>query len=87
MLVDVSHLNEQSFWDAIKVIQRPFIASHSNAKAICCNPRNLSDDQIKAIAKKGGLIGMNSFRAFVHDDKALQTVKGLIQHIDHIKIL
>jgi membrane dipeptidase len=87
MIVDVSHLNEHSFWDAIEVIQRPFIASHSNAKAICDNPRNLSDAQIKAIAKKGGLIGMNSFRAFVSEDKALQTVEGLIQHIDHIKIL
>lgn len=87
IIFDVSHLNEKSFWDAVEIIEKPFVASHSNAKAICDNKRNLTDDQIKAIGKSGGLIGMNSFRTFVSEDKSLQTVEGLIKHIDHIKSL
>lgn len=87
IIFDVSHLNEQSFWDAVEVIEKPFIASHSNARAICDNKRNLTDEQIKAIGKKDGLIGINSYRSFVSGDKNLQTIEGLIQHIDHIKAL
>src|SRR3970282_1880475 len=59
MIVDVSHLNERGFWDAINICEKPLIASHSDCKALCRHPRNLSDDQIKAIAAKGGVIRIN----------------------------
>jgi len=84
MLFDVSHLNEKSFWDVAGIADRPYIASHSNCKALCDVPRNLTDDQIKAIAKSGGYIGINSFNQFVHDDMEKQNVKVLVDHIVHI---
>lgn len=84
MLVDVSHLNEKSFWDVVATAKGPIIASHSNCRSLCDHRRNLTDDQLKAIAASGGLIGMNSFRDFVHADKQRQNVKGLVNHIDHL---
>ena len=59
ILIDVSHLNEPGFWDVIETSQKPFVASHSNARAICDHERNLTDRQIKALAEKGGLMGIN----------------------------
>jgi membrane dipeptidase len=65
MIVDVSHVNEATFWDVAHVAKRPFIASHSNASAICAVPRNLTDDQIRAIAASGGMVGVNFFPGFL----------------------
>ena len=84
MIFDVSHLNEKSFWDVAKIADRPFIASHSNCKALCDVPRNLTDDQIRAIAKSGGYIGINSFNEFVDSDIEKQDVKHLVDHIAHM---
>src|SRR5690606_22568030 len=58
MMIDVSHLSEQGFWDIVHHCKHPFIASHSNAKAICDHPRNLSDAQITAIIDRKGMIGL-----------------------------
>ncbi len=60
IIIDVSHLNEESFWDVVKIAKKPIIASHSNAKKVFNHRRNLTDEQIKAIAKTGGVIGINS---------------------------
>lgn len=84
MILDVSHLNEKSFWDVYKASDKPFVASHSNARSLCDVPRNLWDDQIKAIGEKGGLIGINAFNEFVHVDSEKRTVDFLIKHIEHI---
>ncbi len=84
MILDVSHLNEKSFWGVSKIITRPILASHSNARALCNHPRNLTDDQIRMIAESGGLIGMNSFKQFVSDKEAYQNIDGLRRHIAHI---
>ncbi|NMC03895.1 MAG: hypothetical protein GYA24_01725, partial [Candidatus Lokiarchaeota archaeon] len=65
--VDVSHLNDPSFWDVVSVAKKPFIASHSNARAVCNHPRNLTDDQIKALAERGGTIGINFSIKFLDD--------------------
>jgi len=65
MIVDISHVGEATFWDAIKTTTKPVIASHSNAYTICPVTRNLKDDQIKAIGKNGGVIHLNFFSAFV----------------------
>lgn len=61
IIVDVSHLNEEGFWDIMSIAKKPVIASHSNAKAIYDHKRNLSDDQIKAIVSTGGVIGVNNY--------------------------
>ncbi len=84
MLFDVSHLNEKSYWDVARIADRPFMASHSNCKALSNVPRNLTDDQVKEIAMSGGYIGINSFNQFVHDDMDKQNVKYLVDHIVHI---
>ena len=61
IIVDVSHLNEEGFWDIMNIAKKPVIASHSNAKALYNHDRNLSDDQIKAIVNTGGVIGVNCY--------------------------
>ena len=65
MIVDVSHVHESTFWDVVQQSKKPFIASHSNAHTICPIARNLKDDQIKAIADSGGMIGINFFPGFI----------------------
>ncbi|GIW72939.1 MAG: peptidase [Planctomycetota bacterium] len=65
MVIDVSHLSESCFWDLMELVRRPVIASHSNARALCEHPRNLTDEQIRAIAKSGGVIGVNFYPEFL----------------------
>ena len=84
MLMDVSHLNEKSFWDVLDVATGPICASHSNAKALCDVPRNLTDDQLRAIRDTGGVVGLNSCRAFVAPDRPDQTVERLARHAAHM---
>ena len=60
MLVDVSHLNDRSFWDVLAAVHGPIVASHSNARALAEHPRDLTDDQLRAIAETGGLVGLNA---------------------------
>lgn len=65
MLIDISHNGEQTFWDVIKYTKKPIIASHSSVWAFCHHRRNLKDDQIKAIAKNGGVIHLNFYAGFL----------------------
>jgi membrane dipeptidase len=82
MLVDVSHISERGFYDVLEIAERPIIASHSNCRALWDHPRNLRDDQIKAIAANAGVIGVTFVRDFVDDQDP--TFEKLIDHIDHI---
>jgi membrane dipeptidase len=84
MFVDVSHLSDEGFWDVIDVATRPIIASHSNCRALAKSMRNLTDEQIVAIAEKGGVVGMNSINKFVRDDEPKVTVDHFLDHVDHI---
>lgn len=65
MMVDVSHVGEQTFWDVIATTKKPVIASHSCVYALCAHRRNLKDEQIKAIAKNGGVIQLNFYSGFL----------------------
>jgi membrane dipeptidase len=65
MLVDLSHVGERTFWDAISVVNKPVLVSHSCVYSLCPVPRNLKDDQIRAIAKNGGVIHLNFFSGFL----------------------
>lgn len=65
MIIDVSHLGETTFWDVIKITEKPIIASHSSVWSISHNRRNLKDDQIKAIAKTGGVVFINFLPLFI----------------------
>ena len=85
MVVDVSHLSEAGFWDVMKVSAKPIIASHSNSKALCSHPRNLTDEQAKAIAEKGGVIGVNFAGYFLGEGR--RSLAGVIEHIDYLSAL
>ncbi len=65
MMVDISHVGEQTFWDAINTTTKPVIASHSSVYSLCPVPRNMKDDQIKAVGKNGGVIDINFYSGFI----------------------
>ncbi|MDT3424601.1 membrane dipeptidase [Paenibacillus forsythiae] len=83
MLLDVSHLSEAGFWELAELSHRPFIASHSNARAICNHPRNMTDDQIRAVIAAEGRIGLTFVPWFVTDDGEAAP-QDLLRHIEHI---
>lgn len=83
MIVDVSHASKKAYWDVIETSTEPIMASHSNSEAICAHPRNLDDEQIRAIIKTGGMIGINIFPTFL-TDKETANVDDIIRHIEHI---
>lgn len=80
MMVDLSHVGEQTFWDAIETTTKPVIVSHSCVKAICNHRRNLSDKQIKAIGKNGGVIHLNFYSGFIDSSYESRTEKFYQQH-------
>lgn len=82
VLIDVSHLSDAGFWDLLEVAKGPIVASHSNSRVICDHPRNLTDDQIRALAERGGVMGVNFAPSFIHPTRA--TVERAVDHIDHI---
>ena len=85
MIIDVSHLSDAGFWDIAKHTKKPFVASHSNARALCGHARNLTDDMIRVIADRGGVIGLNCYGRFlnaVNDDSS--SVARLAEHARHI---
>lgn len=83
MMIDVSHLSEKGFWDVINLTKKPINASHSNTQKICNHPRNLNDEQIKAIIKNGGVIGVTYVNQFTAN-KDNPMVEDLLLHIEHI---
>jgi len=68
MMVDISHVADKTFWDAIAVTKAPVIASHSSARALVDAPRNMTDDMLKAVAKNGGVVQVNFFNGFVDEN-------------------
>ena len=75
MVIDVSHLNDAGFADMLRFAAKPFIASHSNARSVCGVMRNLTDDQIKELASRGGVMGLNNMMNFVYPQKPGQEEK------------
>ncbi len=68
MMVDISHVADKTFWDAIATTKAPVIASHSSARALTNAPRNMTDDMLRAVAKNGGVVQVNFFNGFIDDD-------------------
>ncbi|HVJ50508.1 dipeptidase [Desulfitobacterium sp.] len=83
MLIDVSHLNEAGFWNVLELSTAPIVASHSCAYAVCEHPRNLTDEQLKALARNHGLVGVNFYARFL-TEKGEATLDHVVQHIAHI---
>jgi membrane dipeptidase len=77
MMVDISHVSDKTFWDAIRASKAPVIASHSSARALTNHSRNLTDDMLRAVAKNGGVVQVNFFSAFVDEDyrKAFEALR------------
>lgn len=84
MFFDVSHLNDVGFWDLMKFSTGPVIASHSDCRAVYPINRNLDDEQIKAIAERGGVIGMNAIKHILGVENEAERISKLCDHIDHI---
>jgi membrane dipeptidase len=87
MIVDVSHLSEQGFWDVVSIPHVKVMASHSNTRKYCDHPRNLTDDQIKAIIALKGLIGITYVPQFVSHPYQEATMEHLLLHLEHIEYL
>lgn len=85
ILIDVSHCSGKTFEDVLAVTQKPITASHSNARTLCDHPRNLTDAQIKALVKTGGVIGINFYPAFLVSGNA--HILDIIKHIEYIAAL
>ena len=84
IIPDVSHLSDAGFYDLIRVCKKPFIASHSNSRAITNHPRNLDDHMIKLLAEKGGIMGINFCSDFLGTE-SISSIEEMIFHIKHIK--
>ena len=82
ILVDMSHAGEKSFYDALDISTRPIVCSHSSARALCDHPRNLTDDQMRALAAKGGVAQTTIYHGFLRKD-AEATILDVIAHLEH----
>lgn len=80
MLVDVSHISDEAFWDIMAITNAPIIASHSNSRAVYDVSRNLTDDMFKAICKTGGVAGLNLYSRFLGEHATLDTACDHILH-------
>lgn len=87
IMLDVSHLNAEGFWDLARLTRHPLVATHSNAHALCPSSRNLTDDQLQAIADSGGLVGINFCVSDLREDGAESSdtpVERIYEHLEYI---
>ena len=80
MLVDVSHISDEAFWDIMEISTAPVIASHSNSRTICNHSRNLTDEMFLAICKTGGVAGINLYTEFLGESATIETICDHISH-------
>lgn len=83
IMVDMSHAAESSFYDALEVSQKPIACSHSSARALCNHPRNLTDEQMKALAQKGGVAQVTMYNGFLRTD-GQATILDAVEHLNHM---
>lgn len=83
VMVDLSHGGEQSFYDALEISKKPIVCSHSNCKALCNHERNLADDQLRALAAKGGVCQITLYEGFVSANPKEADILRAMQHLDH----
>ncbi len=85
IIIDCSHLNEGGFYDVARHTKNPFVCSHSCARELCDHRRNLTDDQLKTIGNKGGIVGVNFYGHFLNNDGASPTAKRIAEHLVYMK--
>ncbi len=84
MIIDMAHMNEKTFWDVAERVEYPLVISHGNARSVCNDPRNYTDEQIKRIASSGGIIGIFFSKKFITTDSTA-SLGDVVRHIDHIR--
>lgn len=84
IMVDLSHTAESTFWDVMKLSTVPVICSHSSARALCDHDRNLTDEQLRALAKNDGVVQVCLLNAYINPVKEKASVTDAVEHIDHI---
>lgn len=84
IIVDVSHAAESTFYDTLEFSEQPIIASHSSARALCNHPRNLTNDQLKALADKQGVVQICLYKGFINEDAEKASLTDAIRHINYI---
>ena len=82
IMVDMSHAGEKSFYDALEISEKPIVCSHSNSRILCDHPRNLTDDQLRAIAAKGGVVHTTFYHGFLQKTGEADILDG-IKHLEH----
>ncbi len=82
IMVDLSHAAESSFWDALKLSEAPIVCSHSSCRALCDHPRNLTDEQMRALAERGGVMQITFYGGFLRTD-GQATIEDALRHINH----
>lgn len=88
LTVDLSHAGEKSFYDAISISKTPVVCSHSNCKALCNHERNLTDDQLRALARNGGVCQITLYEGFVSENPSEADILKAIDHLNHaVKIM
>lgn len=87
MIIDLAHLNEKSFYEALEIVDKNIIYSHGLCKKFCSHVRNLTDDQMKALKQKDGLFGLTLANNFVSDDKDKKDLSHFLDHVDHAKAI
>lgn len=87
IIVDVSHLSDGGFYDVAKISKKPFVASHSNARSISPHKRNLTDDMLKIIGNKGGVVGLNFGPEFLNEDITNRDskIELMVRHLNHMR--
>lgn len=83
MMVDLSHASEKSFYDALEVSNAPIVCSHSSSRALCDHPRNLTDNQLRALAAQGGVAQVTLYSGFLRQDSSA-TIYDAIEHLEHM---
>lgn len=83
MMVDISHAGEQTFYDALDISSKPIVASHSSSRTLCNHPRNLTDEQLRALAKKGGVAQVTLYNGFLKEE-GTATIQDAIVHLNHM---
>lgn len=85
VILDASHLSDAGFYDLLRTAQRPFVASHSNSRAVCPAFRNLTDEMFHEIVDMGGVVGINLCPAFLHSDgdRTGADIEDIVRHIEH----
>lgn len=87
IVIDVSHLSDKGFSDVCKYTTKPFVATHSNCRKICNHKRNLTDEQLKEIIKREGLVGLNFYHTFLNNSPQKASCEDVLRHAEHILAL